>query len=95
MIDRFVKLLAWLEIRGIPTFGNIGVGILHPCFSREQEKFVPEMMKFVKRLGGQISGEHGIGILKTNFVDEGDKRILINVKKRTDPMNKFNVGKVI
>jgi len=95
MIDRFVKLLNWLEEVGIPTFGHIGVGILHPCFSRDKEKFIPELMKFVKRLGGQISGEQGIGILKTKFLDEGDKRILINVKKRTDPLNKFNVGKVI
>lgn len=95
MIDRFVKLMAWLEGVGIPTFGHIGVGILHPCFNHNQKIFIPEMMKFVKKLGGQISGEYGIGILKTKFVDEGDKRILINVKKRTDPLNKFNVGKVI
>ncbi len=53
------------------------------------------MMKLVKRLGGQISGEHGIGILKKEFVEMSDKKILINVKKRTDPLNKFNVGKVI
>ncbi|MCK5321281.1 FAD-binding oxidoreductase [Candidatus Pacearchaeota archaeon] len=95
MIDRFVKLMSWLEGVGIPTFGHIGVGILHPCFSRDQEKYIPEMMKVVKRLSGQISGEYGIGILKINLVDMGDKKILINVKKRTDPLNKFNVGKVI
>ncbi|MEA3248353.1 MAG: FAD-binding oxidoreductase [Nanoarchaeota archaeon] len=95
MIDRFVKLMNWFERVGIPTFGHIGVGILHPCFSRSQEKYIPEMMKFVKRLGGQISRGYGVGILKTNFVEMGDKKILINVKKRTDPLNKFNVGKVI
>jgi len=95
MIDRFVKLIEWLEVRGIPVFGHIGVGILHPCFSKEQEKFIPEMMKLVKRLGGSISGEHGIGILKKNFVEANDRKILVNVKKRTDPMNKFNIGKVI
>ena len=95
MIDRFVKLMTWFENAGIPTFGHIGSGILHPCFSRNQEKYIPEMMKFVKRLGGQISGEHGVGILKTKFVEEGDKRILVNVKKRTDPLNKFNMGKIM
>ena len=95
MIDKFGKLMNWLEERGIPTFGHIGVGILHPCFNHEQEKHVPEMMKLVRRLGGQISGEHGIGILKKGFVEMNDKKILINVKKRTDPLNKFNVGKVI
>ncbi len=95
MTDRFVKLITWLESVGIPIFGHIGVGILHPCFNRNQEKYIPEMMKFVKKLGGQISGEYGIGILKINLVDMNDKKILINVKKRTDPLNKFNVGKVI
>lgn len=95
MIDKFVKLVEWLEDRGIPVFGHIGVGILHPCFSEEQKKFISEMMKLVKRLGGSISGEHGIGILKREFVDANDKRILVNVKKRTDPLNKFNAGKVI
>ena len=95
MLDRFVKLMSWLEEKKIPTYGHIGVGILHPCFNSEQEKYIPEMMKLVKRLGGQISGEHGIGILKKEFVEMNDKRILVNVKKRTDPLNKFNVGKVI
>ena len=58
-------------------------------------KYIPEMMKLVKRLSGHISGEHGVGILKKEFVEVNDKKILINVKKRTDPLNKFNVGKVI
>ena len=95
MIDKFVKLVSGLESKGIPVFGHIGVGILHPRFNAEQKKLIPEMMKLVKRLGGSISGEHGIGLLKKSFVEVNDKRILINVKKRTDPLNKFNVGKVI
>ena len=52
-------------------------------------------MKVVKKLGGTVSGEHGIGVLKKAFVDPNDKKILQNVKKRTDINNKFNVGKVI
>jgi glycolate oxidase len=95
MIDRFVTLMSWLEKRKVPVFGHIGVGILHPCFNSEQEKYIPEMIKLVKRLGGQISGEHGIGLMKKSFVEVNDKKILVNVKKRTDPLNKFNVGKVI
>jgi glycolate oxidase len=95
MIDRFVKLMTWLEARKIPVFGHVGVGILHPCFNHDQEKLVPEMMALVKRLGGQVSGEHGIGVLKKGFVEINDQKILRNVKKRTDPLNKFNVGKVV
>ena len=95
MIDRFVKLMGWLEARGVPTFGHVGVGILHPCFNHDQEKLIPEMMTLVKRLGGRVSGEHGIGFLKKGFVEINDQKILRNVKKRTDPLNKFNVGKVV
>jgi len=95
LLDRFEKLMTWLEEKDIPTFGHLSVGIVHPCFNHDQERYIPELMKLVKRLCGQISGEHGIGILKKPFMDINDKKIIINVKKRTDPMNKFNVGKVI
>jgi len=53
------------------------------------------MINFIKKNRGKISGEHGIGILKKEFVEVNDKKILINIKKRTDPLNKFNIGKVI
>jgi len=79
-------------------FRLLGICLLGFCirvFNHNQEKLIPELMKFVKRLGGQISGEHGIGILKRGFVEINDQKILRNVKKRTDPLNKFNVGKVI
>ena len=95
LLDRAGKFVSWLEERGIPVFGHIGVGIFHPRFNHDQEKYIPEMIKLVKKLGGQISGEHGIGILKRKFVEINDQKILRNVKKRTDPENKFNVGKVI
>jgi len=95
ILDRSDKLIAWLEEKKIPVFGHIGVGIFHPMFNRDQEKYIPEMMKLVKRLGGQVSGEHGIGVLKRGFVEINDQKILRNVKKRTDPLNKFNVGKII
>jgi glycolate oxidase len=95
LIDKFEKFLLWLETKKIPVFGHLGVGILHPCFSEKQEKLIPEMMKVVKKLGGQISGEHGIGLKKKDFVEPNDRKILINIKRRTDAENKFNMGKVI
>jgi len=95
MIDKFVTLMRWIENKKVPCFGHLSVGILHPCFNEEQEKFIPEMIKLVKRLGGKVTGEHGIGILKKEFVEENDRKILRNIKKRTDVKNKFNVGKLI
>ena len=53
------------------------------------------MIKLVKRHSGQISGEHGIGLLKREFIDPNDKKIILNIKKRTDSLNKFNRGKVV
>ncbi len=95
MLDKAQILLEWLEENKIPTYGHISVGILHPCFSKRQEKLIPEMMRLVKRISGQITGEHGIGLLKKEYVDPNDKKILINIKKRLDESNKFNPGKVI
>jgi len=95
LLDKFEKLMLFLEENKIPVFGHLSVGILHPCFSKEQENLVLDLMKITKRLSGKISGEHGIGLLKKEFVEANDKKILINIKKRTDNENKFNVGKVI
>lgn len=97
LLDKIEKIMPFFEESKIPVFGHLSVGILHPCFTKEQEKkgLVDDMMKIVKRLSGKVSGEHGIGLLKKEFVEANDKKILINVKKRTDSENKFNVGKVI
>jgi glycolate oxidase len=95
LLDRLKKILAWTEENNIPVFGHLGVGILHPCFKKEQEKLIPKLMEVVKKLSGQITGEHGIGILKKEFLDANDKKIYLAVKKRTDSQNKFNSGKVI
>ena len=95
LLDRSDKLIKWFEEKKVPFFGHIGVGIFHPRFNEKQKKYISEMMKIVKRLGGQVSGEYGIGILKKEFVEVNDKKILVNMKKRTDPLNKFNIGKMI
>lgn len=94
-LDKFQDFLNWFEKHKIPVFGHISVGILHPCFYVGQEKHIPEMMKLVKKTNGKITGEHGIGILKKQYVEPNDKKILQNIKRRTDPKNKFNMGKII
>ncbi len=95
LLDRIENILQWLELNKIPVFGHLGVGILHPCFQKQQEKLIPEMMKIVKKSSGSISGEHGIGLEKKQYIEPNDKKILINIKKRTDSLNKFNSGKII
>jgi glycolate oxidase len=95
MLGKFVEVVEWLEKRNLPVYGNISVGILYPHFYEGQEKYIPEFYNMIKKTGGKLSGRHGIGITKKKFVEFNDKKILENIKKRTDPKNKFNIGKVI
>ena len=93
--NKIKDFLTWLRAKKIPCFGHISVGIIHPRFKPTQNKLIFEMMKIVRKLNGQVSGEHGIGILKKEYLDPQDKRIFQNIKKRLDPLNKFNPGKII
>ncbi|MEM4331097.1 MAG: FAD-binding oxidoreductase [Candidatus Pacearchaeota archaeon] len=95
ILEKSPYLVSWLETREIPFYSHISVGIFHPCFSKKQEKYISQMFGLIKKLGGKISGEHGIGLLKKDFVDSNDKKLLLSIKKRLDPQNKFNRGKII
>ena len=95
MVNKFPEVLSFLEARHIPVYGNVGVGLLFPHFYKGQEKHIPELLTFVKKLGGHVNGRHGIGIMKKQYLEFNDKKILENIKKRTDPRQKFNIGKVI
>jgi len=95
MSFKIPELAKFLEERNIPFFGHAGVGILHPCFKEGQEGFIESMLNFVKKVNGQISGEHGIGLAKKKFVEENDKKLYRRIKKRFDPENKINPGKML
>jgi glycolate oxidase len=95
MSFKIPELAKFLEERNIPFFGHAGVGILHPCFREGQEGFIESMLNFVKKVNGQISGEHGIGLAKKKFVEENDKKLYRRIKKRFDPENKINPGKML
>ncbi len=95
ILDRFDKLFTYIESYDIPIFGSVSCGLMHPCFSEENEKLIPEIMGLVKRMGGNINGGYGIGLTKRDFVDINDRKLLVNMKKRLDPLNKFNAGKIV
>lgn len=94
-LNKILELVSFLEKNKIPYFGHIGSGILHPCFSKEQENSIPEMMKLVKKLDGQITGEHGIGLLKKEFLSKKERDSYSRIKRSKDRKNKFNKGKII
>ena len=91
----------------IVSFGHAGDGNLHinvmtddknaEEFSRAK-KAVHELFQVTLRLGGSISGEHGIGMTKAPFLpmETGDKVISImkGIKNTFDPNNILNPGKI-
>ncbi|MFH1710797.1 MAG: FAD-binding oxidoreductase [Nanoarchaeota archaeon] len=95
LIHKFIELAEFLQDNKIPFFGHLGVGIIHPVFRKEQEELIREMIKNVKKLRGQVSGEHGIGIAKKEFLELGDIKLIQRIKKRHDPFGKLNCGKVV
>ena len=56
---------------------------------------VARIMKLATELGGVISGEHGIGLTKLEFLDDAAIAIFANYKKKVDPTGHFNRGKLL
>jgi len=85
-------------------FGHIGDGNIHTnFFLREDqvsivEELLSKLFKKVVEVGGALSGEHGIGIAKKDFINyQLSQRILEihrQIKKIFDPENLLNPGKV-
>ncbi|MFZ5955428.1 MAG: FAD-binding oxidoreductase [Nanoarchaeota archaeon] len=93
--DKFSELLTWFEQNNIPLFADIGSNITHPFFYKEQLNKIHEMMIVLKRLRGNIRGMYGIGLIKKGQLDNFDLNLYQSIKKRNDPKNKFNPGKII
>jgi glycolate oxidase len=104
---RFVAAVAQKYKLRIGTFGHMGDGNLHPTFltdERNQEEMhrVEEAFKEIFaeaiRLGGTITGEHGIGVAKKSFLPKfaGDAqmRVMRELKKSLDPNSILNPGKM-
>jgi len=56
---------------------------------------VARIMQLAKDLGGVISGEHGIGITKFDFLDAEEIASFTAYKKQVDPEGRFNKGKLL
>ena len=61
----------------------------------EAEQVVERIMALADSLGGVVSGEHGIGITKMQFLDSATVSAFSDYKKRTDPDECFNPGKLM
>lgn len=58
-------------------------------------KAVERIMQIARGLNGVISGEHGIGITKLEFLADEDLQPFWDYKKRIDPQGHFNRGKLM
>ncbi len=104
---RFVAEVAKKYDLKIGTFGHMGDGNLHPTFltderneseiHRVHEAF-KEIFDEAIRLGGTITGEHGIGIAKKEFLPKfagaAQMRVMRELRKALDPKSILNPGKM-
>lgn len=56
---------------------------------------VARIMKLARSLGGVISGEHGIGITKLEFLTDAEIADFTAYKLKVDPEGRFNKGKLL
>jgi glycolate oxidase len=105
---RFVEAIAKKYQLKIGTFGHMGDGNLHPTFLTDErnkeemhrvEQAFTEIFDEAIRLGGTITGEHGVGVSKKSFLPKfaGDAqmRVLRELRRVLDPQTILNPGKVL
>jgi FAD/FMN-containing dehydrogenase/Fe-S oxidoreductase len=61
----------------------------------EASSAVARIMRLARELGGVISGEHGIGITKLDFLDAETLEAFRAYKEKVDPHGRFNQGKLL
>ncbi len=74
---------------------NIPVNSNDYNMMREAEHIVDRVMEITRSLGGVISGEHGIGITKMQYMDAQSIDAFAEYKSRVDPNGFFNRGKLL
>ena len=104
---RFVEAIAKKYKLRIGTFGHMGDGNLHPTFLTDErnheemhrvEEAFKEIFDEAIRLGGTITGEHGVGLAKKSFLPKflGDAQMRVHreLRKVLDPNGILNPGKM-
>jgi glycolate oxidase len=104
---RFVEAAARKYHLRVGTFGHMGDGNLHPTFltdernadeMRRVEQAFEEIFAEAIRLGGTLTGEHGIGVSKKAFlprqVGDAGLRVMRALRRVLDPNGILNPGKV-
>ncbi len=74
---------------------NIPVHSHNTQMLESAEKVVDEIMILAQQLGGVISGEHGIGLTKYQYLSDEFKQEFFKYKNHIDPNGHFNKGKLM
>lgn len=107
--DMIRKIEGISDKYGIPivNYGHAGDGNIHvnimvnnsvPGEQEKAEKAIVEVFEGTLELGGTMSGEHGVGIMKAPFLDMELQNNVIDymktIKRALDPNNILNPGKI-
>ena len=74
---------------------NIPVNSNDYAMLQEAERVVDRVMALAKALDGVISGEHGIGITKIQYLAPESIAAFTEYKQKIDPEGRFNRGKLL
>ncbi|KQP17965.1 FAD/FMN-binding oxidoreductase [Pseudorhodoferax sp. Leaf267] len=97
--QRVLKGRVWVALHMHAGDGNVHTNI--PVNSDNYEMLqtaheaVARIMQLARALDGVISGEHGIGITKLEFLTEDEVAPFADYKRRVDPEGRFNKGKLL
>jgi glycolate oxidase len=104
---RFVAEVARKYQLRIGTFGHMGDGNLHPTFLTDErntaemhrvEQAFTDIFNEAIRLGGTITGEHGVGVAKKSFLPKfagnAQMRVMRELRRALDPNRILNPGKM-
>ncbi|WP_413893949.1 DUF3683 domain-containing protein [Candidatus Skiveiella danica] len=99
MHQRVLKGRVWVALHMHAGDGNVHTNI--PVNSDNYEMLqtahgaVKRIMVLARSLDGVISGEHGIGITKLEFLTDAELQPFTDYKRRVDPQGRFNKGKLL
>jgi FAD/FMN-containing dehydrogenase/Fe-S oxidoreductase len=97
--QRVLKGRVWVALHMHAGDGNVHTNI--PVNSDDYDMLqtaheaVARIMVLARSLDGVISGEHGIGITKLEFLTDEELQPFADYKQRVDPQGRFNRGKLI
>jgi FAD/FMN-containing dehydrogenase/Fe-S oxidoreductase len=99
MHQKVLKGRVWVALHMHAGDGNVHTNI--PVNSDNYEMLqtahgaVKRIMVLARSLDGVISGEHGIGITKLEFLTDAELQPFTDYKRRVDPQGRFNKGKLL